>query len=38
MAVASMAYEQELASVPKPNDMKAFIKSKMWEPVYEDYV
>ena len=38
MAVASIAFEKELASVSKPNDMKAFIMSKMWEPVYEDYV
>jgi malate dehydrogenase (oxaloacetate-decarboxylating)(NADP+) len=38
MAVASLAYDHEFASVPKPNDMKAFIKSYMWEPVYPNYV
>ena len=38
MAVASLAYDQQLSSVPKPIDMKAFIKSKMWEPVYQEYV
>ena len=38
MAVAAFAFEQGLAGVPKPNDMKAFIRSNMWEPVYMDYI
>lgn len=38
MATAAMAYEKRLANAPQPNDMKAFIKSRMWEPVYWDYV
>jgi malate dehydrogenase (oxaloacetate-decarboxylating)(NADP+) len=38
MAVASIAYDKGLAGILRPNDMKAFIKSKVWEPVYEDYV
>lgn len=38
MAVADMAYEKDLANVPKPIDMKAFITSRMWEPVYQNYV
>lgn len=37
-AVTTLAYDKKLAGVPKPNDMKAFIKSNMWEPVYPDYV
>ncbi|MGD8368616.1 MAG: malic enzyme-like NAD(P)-binding protein, partial [Desulfobacterales bacterium] len=38
MAVAALAYDQGLAAVARPIDMKAFIKSTMWEPVYVDYV
>lgn len=38
MAVASLAYENGLACVPKPIDMKAFIQSTMWEPLYQDYI
>ncbi len=38
MAVAEAAYEKKLAAASKPIDMKAFIRSNMWEPVYVDYV
>ena len=38
MAVAALAFDQGLAEVARPIDMKAFIKSRMWEPVYVDYV
>jgi malate dehydrogenase (oxaloacetate-decarboxylating)(NADP+) len=38
MAVAEAAYEKKLAAASKPIDMKAFIQSHMWEPVYVDYV
>jgi malate dehydrogenase (oxaloacetate-decarboxylating)(NADP+) len=38
MAVAKEAYDKGLAGVARPNDMKAFIKSNIWEPVYMDYV
>lgn len=38
MAVAEAVYEKKLAAASKPIDMKAFIQSHMWEPVYVDYV
>ena len=38
MAVAEAAYDKKLAAASKPIDMKAFIQSHMWEPVYVDYV
>jgi malate dehydrogenase (oxaloacetate-decarboxylating)(NADP+) len=34
MAVAEVAYKRGLATVPKPNDMMAFIESKMYDPHY----
>ncbi len=34
MAVAEVAYKCGLATVPKPNDMMAFIKSQMYDPHY----
>jgi malate dehydrogenase (oxaloacetate-decarboxylating)(NADP+) len=34
MAVAEVAYKRGLATVPKPNDMMAFIESKMYDPRY----
>jgi malate dehydrogenase (oxaloacetate-decarboxylating)(NADP+) len=34
MAVAEVAYERGLATVPKPNDMMAFIESQMYDPHY----
>ncbi len=37
VAVAELAYEKDLARVPRPGDMKAFIQSQMFTPEYEDY-
>ncbi len=37
-AVCEVAYEQELAVTPRPTDLKAFIKSQMYEPNYRSYV
>jgi len=37
-AVAEVAYQQGLATVPKPDDLLAFIKSQMYEPKYLSYV
>jgi malate dehydrogenase (oxaloacetate-decarboxylating)(NADP+) len=34
MAVAEVAYRRGLATVPKPNDMMAFIESQMYDPQY----
>ena len=34
MAVAEVAYERGLATVPKPNDMMAFIELQMYDPHY----
>jgi malate dehydrogenase (oxaloacetate-decarboxylating)(NADP+) len=36
-AVAAVAYEQGHATAPKPADLLAFIKSKMYEPRYRTY-
>jgi malate dehydrogenase (oxaloacetate-decarboxylating)(NADP+) len=36
--VAEVAYQQELATKPKPEDLLAAIKSHMYEPQYQDYV
>lgn len=38
IAVATLAYDKKLSNEPRPDDMKAFIKSNMWEPVYPKYV
>ncbi len=37
-AVAEEAYASGLATVPRPDDLKADIRSRMFEPVYRDYV
>ena len=37
-AVAEVAFAQNLASIPRPDDLMAFIKSQMYEPKYESYV
>jgi malate dehydrogenase (oxaloacetate-decarboxylating)(NADP+) len=34
VAVAEVAYRRDLATVPKPNDMMAFIESQMYDPHY----
>jgi malate dehydrogenase (oxaloacetate-decarboxylating)(NADP+) len=36
--VAEVAYQQDLATKPKPEDLLAAIKSYMYEPQYQDYV
>jgi malate dehydrogenase (oxaloacetate-decarboxylating)(NADP+) len=36
--VAEVAYQQDLATKPKPEDLLAAIKSHMYEPQYQDYV
>lgn len=37
VAVAEVAYESDLASVPRPEDLSAHIESLMYEPEYHDY-
>ncbi len=37
-AVARVAYDQGLATVPKPKDLVAFMRAAMHEPVYRPYV
>jgi malate dehydrogenase (oxaloacetate-decarboxylating)(NADP+) len=34
VAVAEVAYRRGLATVPRPNDMMAFIESQMYDPHY----
>jgi malate dehydrogenase (oxaloacetate-decarboxylating)(NADP+) len=36
-AVAEVAYDQNLAGVPRPANMQAFIKAHMYEPYYPNY-
>ena len=36
-AVARVAHEQKLATVPEPPDVLAFVKSRMYEPRYRNY-
>jgi malate dehydrogenase (oxaloacetate-decarboxylating)(NADP+) len=36
-AVAEVAFEEGLASVPRPDDLTAFIQSQMYEPNYPSY-
>lgn len=38
MAVAELAFEKKLANMPRPIDMKALIRSNMWEPIYPNFV
>ncbi len=37
-AVATVAFEDGLAGVAKPDDVLKFVQSKMWTPRYESYV
>jgi malate dehydrogenase (oxaloacetate-decarboxylating)(NADP+) len=37
-AVARVAYDGGFATVPDPDDLVAYIRSKMFDPVYQDYV
>jgi malate dehydrogenase (oxaloacetate-decarboxylating)(NADP+) len=38
VAVAELAFEEGLARVQRPEDIKAFIQSQMFEPHYPSYV
>jgi malate dehydrogenase (oxaloacetate-decarboxylating)(NADP+) len=38
IAVARVAYQQSLATVPRPDDLEAFVKAQMYDPRYEDLV
>ena len=38
MAVAELAYERELADLPRPADLRPPIRSQMYDPTYEIYV
>ncbi len=37
VAVAEMAYREDLARVERPDDLKAFVQAQMFNPEYEDY-
>jgi malate dehydrogenase (oxaloacetate-decarboxylating)(NADP+) len=37
-AIGEVAFRENLASVPKPADVLAFVKSQQWVPRYESYV
>ena len=37
-AVARVAYDSELTTVPRPDDLEAFVRAQMYEPTYEAYV
>jgi malate dehydrogenase (oxaloacetate-decarboxylating)(NADP+) len=37
-AVAKIAFVEKLAGVPEPSDVLAFVRSRMYEPRYENYV
>ncbi|MBI5067518.1 MAG: NAD-dependent malic enzyme [Deltaproteobacteria bacterium] len=36
-AVAEVAFQDGLAGIPRPADVKAMVKAEMWEPKYRDY-
>jgi malate dehydrogenase (oxaloacetate-decarboxylating)(NADP+) len=36
-AVAAVAFDRGLATVPRPADLLAYVRSRMYEPVYADY-
>jgi malate dehydrogenase (oxaloacetate-decarboxylating)(NADP+) len=38
VAIAEVAYRQQIATVAQPDDLGAFIKSQMYDPVYQNYV
>ena len=37
-AVAEVAYERGLATLPRPDDLRSYIKTQMYEPRYHDYI
>ena len=36
--VAEVAYERGLATVPRPDDLRSYVKTQMYEPRYLDYI
>lgn len=38
VAVAELAYKEGLAARPRPDDLQAYIRSLMFEPVYQSYI
>jgi malate dehydrogenase (oxaloacetate-decarboxylating)(NADP+) len=38
LAVAEVAWNQDLATVPRPENTLEFVKSKMYQPVYQSYL
>ena len=38
VAVAEVAFAEGLARIPRPADLRAIVKSKMWQPEYENYL
>jgi malate dehydrogenase (oxaloacetate-decarboxylating)(NADP+) len=38
VAVAKVAYDQGLARVPKPDDLRSHIKAQMFDPSYRSYM
>jgi malate dehydrogenase (oxaloacetate-decarboxylating)(NADP+) len=38
LAVAEVAWNQDLATVPRPDNTLEFVKSKMYQPVYQSYL
>jgi malate dehydrogenase (oxaloacetate-decarboxylating)(NADP+) len=36
--VAEVAYERGLATVPRPDDLRSYVKTQMYEPRYFDYI
>ena len=37
-AVAEVAYEKGLAETPRPSDLRGYIRSQMYDPIYKSYV
>jgi len=37
-AVATVAYREGLAELPKPPDLRAYLETQIYEPVYESYL
>jgi malate dehydrogenase (oxaloacetate-decarboxylating)(NADP+) len=38
VAVAKVAYDQGLARVPKPDNLRSHIKAQMFDPSYRSYM
>jgi len=36
--VAEVAYNRDFATIPKPDDLSAHVKSLMFDPIYQDYL